>query len=178
MQSHHYLFHGHPISQPCGPQDAKIKKRKENSNLNLQRNPTEMKPNARGCAKAWQTIWEEPSRPSPRWLHLKQLEGVRCKIPWSTNEASVTVRNPLDRWLKSVRQLNLVECCLFFCPFFFFFTDYCFDFTCYCMTPLAFDLCCWFFVFVKCTAETITPFINWLVNRRLTLNSFDNRSII
>lgn len=40
MPSHHYPFHGHPISQPCGLHDAKVgKKKKKKSNLNLQRIP-------------------------------------------------------------------------------------------------------------------------------------------
>ena len=51
MQSHYYPFHGHPISQPCGPQDASVKekekKKKKKKQPESTENPTEMKPNAR-----------------------------------------------------------------------------------------------------------------------------------
>lgn len=51
MQSHYYLFCGHPISQPCSPQDAKIRKEKKKQPESTE-NPTEMQPNARFFAKA------------------------------------------------------------------------------------------------------------------------------
>ncbi|TNN54871.1 hypothetical protein EYF80_034901 [Liparis tanakae] len=46
-------FHGHPISQPCGPQDAKIKKKKKKKKKQPEstENPTETKPDVRGMSE-------------------------------------------------------------------------------------------------------------------------------